>query len=87
MTRLVNPVKVAPADLQAGDVMVVTVTCHIISGAGELEYRLYRCPYPLSHWDIDEYGVPQGDRVGDNNEQVIENLFPVVAWAEIPKSY
>lgn len=78
--RLVNPVSVRPNKLQSGDVMVVTVTCHVNQGPGDsLLYRLYRCPYP-PRGSMDEK-VPQGTRIGDE-EAVATQLFPVVKSAK-----
>lgn len=76
--RLVNPVSVRPNELQGGDVMAVTVTCHIFSGSDSLVYRLYRCQWPVERWRI---GIPQGSRIG-NEEAVATQLFPVVRYAK-----
>lgn len=77
--RLVNPVSVAPMDLQSGDVMAVVVTCHVCRGLGNMIYRLYRCPYPPRDSMLE--GIPQGARIG-NEEAVAAQLFPVVRSAK-----
>jgi len=76
MSKLVNPVTVTPPELRKGGrvVMAVVVTCHVT----ERGYRLYRCPYPPEECE----GVPQGDRIGEE-EAVMQQLFPVVGWAGI----
>jgi len=78
MKTLVNPLTVRPHELREGDVMVVTVTCHIMRRSGELAYRLYRCPFPPGD-SVDE-GVPQGVRILDEGIVAAE-LFPVVRMA------
>ena len=72
-----NVATVRPDELQPGDVLAVTVTCHI-QYDGSL--RFYRC-------DIDAYradGIPQGGQTKLSDES-LANLFPVVTWAELGK--
>ena len=80
--RLVNPVEVRPDQLQDGDVMAVTVTCHISEGAGGLTYRLHRCQYPLKAWRVGFAGF----RI-NNEETVATQLFPVVRSAKAIPDY
>lgn len=78
---IVNPVTVQPPDIAVGDVMIVTVTVHILEGRkGKPVARTYRCIHPYSEVD----GVPQGSRIATGLEgSVIRALFPVVRWADI----
>jgi len=66
---------VTPDELQPGDVLAVTVTCHI-QYDGSL--RFYRC-------HIDGHrseGIPQGGKTRLSDDSIAQ-LFPVVAWAEL----
>ena len=74
---LVNPVTVRPYELKHGDVMVVTVTVHIVERDGDLFFRMYRCDYPPQMHD----GIPQGSRIF--GESVAGVLMPVLAYANI----
>lgn len=80
MTRIVNPYTVKPVELEPGDVMVRTVALHVLPGRkdGELLYRLYECAWPDPQLSD---GVPQGTRIYDYKDQVMQELFPVVGWA------
>lgn len=79
MSRIVNPVTVKPDELEPGDVMVVTVTLHVVKRGDGLVFRIYRCGYPPQVHE----GVPQGSRIGVHEWEVAQELFPVVAWAGI----
>jgi len=76
---LINPLTVRPQELKPGDVMAVTVTLHVCHRMvdNKLTYRIYRCPYPPGESLVD--GVPQGQRIQDEDE-VAQALFPVVIW-------
>ena len=72
--RIVDPINVRPIDIEAGDVMLCVVKLMVFKDReGQLRYRIYRCPY--------EGEVPQGSRIGEE-ESVMEQLFPVVGWAD-----
>ena len=74
-----NPMTIKPHEIRAGNVvMAVTVTCHVVKCGNETVYRLYRCAYPPDTYD----GTPQGSRIG-NEEEVAEQLFPVVTWSDV----
>ena len=79
--RLVNPYTVRPGELKSGDVLVFTVTCHIIERANNrIEARIYRCPYDGPTFE----GIPQGSRTAyymQDEEALLRNLFPVVLHA------
>ncbi len=76
---IVDPFRVRPAELKAGDVMVCTVTLHVLPRAdGELSYRMYHAPWPPTAFSD---GVPQGARIA-NEEAVMGQLFPVAGRAE-----
>jgi hypothetical protein len=82
LMRKVNPYTVMPLDLKPGDVMVVTITCHIMHGlrSGEdTSFRLYRCPENAEEHE----GIPQGSRIMSNEREVAAVLFPVVTWLDI----
>ena len=80
MLELANPVTVKPFELQEGDkVMAVVVTCHVIKRGGKCYYKLYRCGYPPEEYG----GVPQGSRIGGDEDAIVEQLFPVVTWSDI----
>ena len=84
MKQLVNPLTVRPSELrEGGKVMVVTVTCHVTRVGDRVVYRLYRCDYPP---DTSE-GIPQGSRIGGDEEAIVEQLFPVVTWSEIEPDF
>lgn len=79
MSKLVNSVSVRPDELNSGNVMAVTVTLHVQRTAHGLVFRMYRCGYPPQTHD----GIPQGSRIGppEQEQVVMETLFPVVGWA------
>ena len=75
--RIVDSLNIRPDEIKPGDVMMCTVTLHVLDGGnGKLLYRMYECRqhYP----EVD--GVPQGTRIGDE-WAVQKQLFPVVGWA------
>lgn len=89
MARTVNPNTVRPIDLQAGDVMVCTVTLHLLEPIGDepFAYRMYVCSYPVLP-DQEHEGVPQGTRIYGDQEAVARQLFPVVSRAgAVPDTY
>lgn len=79
MSRIVNPVVIRPDELMHGDVLVVTVALHIIKCKDGYTFRAYRCDYPPQKAD----GIPQGNRLGTFEGEVMQELFPVVYWAGI----
>ena len=79
MSRIVNPVTVRPNELTTGDVAITTVTLHIVEYGDGLAYRMYQCAHPMQVYD----GIPQGSRLGEGEEAVMRELFPVVGWAGI----
>ena len=81
MSRIVNPVAVRPNDLMHGDVLVVTVALHVLERGEERIFRMYRCAYPPEEAD----GIPQGERVLTHEEEIVQELFPVVTWADIKR--
>ena len=69
-------------EIKNGDVFVAVVAVHITKRYdGKLVYRAYRCPYP--GFDVDEDNVPQGDRIYNGEDVVVESLMPVLKWANI----
>ena len=80
--RIVDPFTVLPKDLQAGDVMVCTIALHVLpdwnGDTRHLVYRLYRSPWPSQQ--LDDYGVPQGTRMG-NEKAIMQGCFPVAGYA------
>ena len=79
---LINPVSVPPLDLKLGDVMAVTVTCHVrqIYEDNTIEVSLYRCPYPDAQ--VTPEGIPQGGKMFfktyEEMEVFLGKLFPVI---------
>jgi hypothetical protein len=72
--RIVDPYTTRPIDLKAGDVMIRTVTCHVLPGPDEdtLAFRLYVCPYPHSE------DIPQGTPAPGPSPDLARSLFPVL---------
>lgn len=78
MKRIVDPYTTYPKELKAGDVMIKTVTLHVMEGPNDtLLYRMYECPYVEAGTD---YGVPQGSRIYADLV-VQQQLFPTVSHA------
>lgn len=68
----------SPSDLEPGDVLVCTVTLHVgyhENANGNRVFRMYRCRYPGENLGSD--GIPQGDRIYTNQEEVAQALFPI----------
>ena len=67
----------SPADLEPGDVMVATVTLHVLSHGPYV--KLYRCRF---NGEVSQDGVPQGESIsGPKVHAVVEALFPAAIWA------
>lgn len=80
-----NFYSVRPHELEVGDVLVCTVTAHVVvnmDGKG-LACRLYRCPYPVPPHLQSREGVPQGTRILMEPQHVANELFPVLRSAGI----
>lgn len=71
---------IRPDQIEDGDVFIVTVAVHVSKFSDRMTYRAYRCPYPTL--DEDEDGVPQGDRIFDGVDNVVETLIPVLRWSD-----
>lgn len=69
-----NFYSVKPNELKEGDVLICLITAHIMHDGS---VRVYRCPYPNAQ--ISDDGIPQGNKVGDENS-TIKDIFPVLAW-------
>ena len=81
MSKIVNFYTATPDQIDDGDVMVATVTCHIVRTLDDCKpvYRIYRCAYPPDEYE----GIPQGMALPpEQAEMVMRAIFPVVAWAE-----
>ena len=80
MSRIVNSYTIRPGELKPGDVMVCTVTLHVMS---DRTYRMYQCLYVdprnaaarLAGASLVD-GVPQGSRIYDDGDIVAQQLFP-----------
>jgi len=80
--RIVDPVSIRPLDIQNGDVMLCTVKLMVIKdGEGQLRYRVYCCPWEDPMKPFRGERIPQGSRIGEE-QAVMEQLFPVVGWAD-----
>ena len=81
MPRLVNAYSIPPDDIQPGDEMVFVIKAIVMHRApdGKLLYRLYRCL-----WEGDIEDMPQGDRMGDSNGAVSQEVFPSLAMVGKP---
>ena len=68
-----------PADIEPGDVFVITLTCHIshITEDGDVYVNVYRCPWPRPQISME--GIPQGDNVKDS-VKVAGELFPILGY-------
>ena len=76
--RIVDFYNVRPDELKPGDVLVCTVTLHVVNRLDDNEkpmYRVYRCGYPPQT----SGGIPQGANLFGSQRAVAEGLFPVVA--------
>lgn len=71
--RVVDAVRIWPADIQVGDVMLFVVKAMVV---GPGLYRLYRCKF-------EGESLPQGSRVL-NEKAVCEELFPSLALVAVP---
>ena len=77
-----NFYNVRPDEIENGDIFAVVVAVHVTKRYdGKLVYRAYRCPYIDCQYD--EENVPQGSRIYDGEEVVVESLMPVLKWANI----
>lgn len=66
-----NKRTISPSDLKPGDVLITTITCHILPDG---EVRYYDCGNHQSKYFAEVEGVPQGGVISRENS--IESLFP-----------
>jgi len=73
---LINAYTVAPEDIKPGDEMLFVVKAMVghCDPDGTPRYRLYRC-----RWEGTEYDIPQGNRITNDAEKVCKALFPTLA--------
>ena len=86
---IVNFYTIKPQEVKAGDVMVVTVTLHVmaVDKQGRPVFSMYRCPWPNPQ--IGDEGIPQGDHIMKELAAGAQKaLFPVIGYREgYPSTY
>ena len=82
MARVKDFYRTSPSDLQAGDVLVCTVTLHVSHFYQENSipyFRMYKAGFPPQQTSED--GIPQGIRIFLNEDDVAKALFPIANQA------